>query len=153
MFLKMFLFFWHSEPHVLISHVLIKKNIRGIRSFPIVAKPGFDQQRSFLNWGIEERPVRREENRHAAAKKNCGWQNPTIWRQARCLKITLVQALKLLFYPENSFFMNWDVKDKKLGKATYTVAVCKFRGGHFLVWFISEGGTAQLSLSLFVLLS
>ena len=37
-------------------------------------------------------------------------------------------------------------KLKKLRTATYTAAVCKFRGG-------SECGTAQLSLSLFILFS
>ena len=38
-------------------------------------------------------------------------------------------------------------------KATYTAAVCILGGGAFFVWFISECGTAQLSLSLFVLVS
>ena len=41
----------------------------------------------------------------------------------------------------------------KLRRATYTAAVCNFRGGHFLFWFISECGTArQLSLLWFDLI-
>ena len=42
---------------------------------------------------------------------------------------------------------------KKLRTATYTANACEFKDGQFLVWFISECGTAQLSLSLFFLFS